>query len=129
MLRPPPRSTLFPYTTLFRSGWVVRQSLFLQIIVGILADHDSRVIVPIEVVPGLGQKNIEAHRIERNTVQRSQNAGGPFGIGVGLDPIVERSVGKVQGVGLMTAGAVEAVQDIEYRFGSQVWRCREIHDR
>src|SRR3712207_7719044 len=25
MIRRPPRSTLFPYTTLFRSGWLLRQ--------------------------------------------------------------------------------------------------------
>src|SRR5687768_17923984 len=27
MIRPPPRSTLFPYTTLFRSGWGCRPRL------------------------------------------------------------------------------------------------------
>src|SRR5438034_4479546 len=30
MIRRPPRSTLFPYTTLFRSPWVQRQGGFLE---------------------------------------------------------------------------------------------------
>src|SRR5690348_17377684 len=38
MLRPPPRSTLFPYTTLFRSVWVVIPLLVLSIGVMLGAD-------------------------------------------------------------------------------------------
>src|SRR5256885_12856662 len=30
MIRPPPRSTLFPYTTLFRSHWLVEHRLLLR---------------------------------------------------------------------------------------------------
>src|SRR3712207_9382791 len=36
MIRRPPRSTLFPYTTLFRSGWQGLQSLLGEVIRGII---------------------------------------------------------------------------------------------
>src|SRR5947209_16088483 len=32
MILPPPRSTLFPYTTLFRSGWSVRPNCFADLL-------------------------------------------------------------------------------------------------
>src|SRR2546430_13353359 len=32
MIRRPPRSTLFPYTTLFRSGWSVLDALYMTVI-------------------------------------------------------------------------------------------------
>src|SRR5438093_5403452 len=48
MIRPPPRSTLFPYTTLFRSGQghhgvftEPRQSLFLNLALGRSEEHTS----------------------------------------------------------------------------------------
>src|SRR5439155_24660509 len=31
MIRPPPTSTLFPYTTLFRSGWTVHKSIVVPV--------------------------------------------------------------------------------------------------
>src|SRR2546430_8949896 len=36
MIRRPPRSTLFPYTTLFRSNWMHFQFLFLVVLVLVL---------------------------------------------------------------------------------------------
>src|SRR5687768_18219771 len=38
MIRPPPRSTLFPYTTLFRSGWSSVRSLSKASQVTVLSD-------------------------------------------------------------------------------------------
>src|SRR5437870_6608137 len=37
MIRRPPRSTLFPYTTLFRSGHAVGRSAFLSIAISIIS--------------------------------------------------------------------------------------------
>src|SRR3989442_3128118 len=37
MIRRPPRSTLFPYTTLFRSGFTLIELLVVVVIIGILA--------------------------------------------------------------------------------------------
>src|SRR2546427_8078125 len=43
MIRRPPRSTLFPYTTLFRSGGVLDRGESLE---GGLADAQVRVVIP-----------------------------------------------------------------------------------
>src|SRR2546426_12652527 len=49
MIRRPPRSTLFPYTTLFRSvlAALQRQPVFLQrlVVVALLAERESEVVV------------------------------------------------------------------------------------
>src|SRR5258708_19904745 len=37
MIRRPPRSTLFPYTTLFRSGWVLALALLAAVLLWALA--------------------------------------------------------------------------------------------
>src|SRR3712207_7821476 len=44
MIRRPPRSTLFPYTTLFRSVLIALQFLFLHALAGqfVLTFHDKR---------------------------------------------------------------------------------------
>src|SRR5438874_10491959 len=51
MLRRPPRSTLFPYTTLFRSGWVWHMWLipFATLLVQIIAVR----LLPINTVAGV----------------------------------------------------------------------------
>src|SRR5690348_17975234 len=42
VIRPPPRPTLFPYTTLFRSGIVMRLRMFLLLITFLKASHSFR---------------------------------------------------------------------------------------
>src|SRR2546422_6595097 len=60
MIRRPPRSTLFPYTTLFRSLWVTSQNphvhrlLMCAFVLGI-PEHKVRVIAP-DVGGGFGSK-------------------------------------------------------------------------
>ena len=44
MIRRPPRSTLFPYTTLFRSGLVVVYSLLVMMLI-VMLDCGSSVMV------------------------------------------------------------------------------------
>src|SRR3712207_7506637 len=39
MIRRPPRSTLFPYTTLFRSGDAARRVLHGRVVLDVAADH------------------------------------------------------------------------------------------
>src|SRR3712207_7434684 len=47
MIRRPPRSTLFPYTTLFRSGGVVRLArLLLERLNAVLVLLDHAVVIP-----------------------------------------------------------------------------------
>src|SRR5690348_17598906 len=49
MLRPPPRSTLFPYTTLFRSSLRQRRAPYSRV-----ADPLARVVRAAAAQPGLG---------------------------------------------------------------------------
>src|SRR5476649_851273 len=61
MIRRPPRSTLFPYTTLFRSAWrglIYQQPQFLDFF---------RAVTPIDV--------IERMQIGSNPVQRNERGG------------------------------------------------------
>src|SRR2546425_6896917 len=44
MIRRPPRSTLFPYTTLFRSLWVPTGTMANQIAVGSLVSHGDEIV-------------------------------------------------------------------------------------
>src|SRR5690554_7159792 len=58
MLRPPPRSTLFPYTTLFRSTLHKLRHIINYLLKKGLIDNDTRVIV--EVARELNNKNKRA---------------------------------------------------------------------
>src|SRR2546430_11330067 len=51
MIRRPPRSTLFPYTTLFRSGWVSK-SQFLSGCVSTRTELDDVLLLQLELVLG-----------------------------------------------------------------------------
>src|SRR5258708_10529552 len=70
MIRRPPRSTLFPYTTLFRSGWVggrqqpieitdvvVTKSIFFGATMSDALDHGG-------VIEGVGKDRSEEHTSE-----------------------------------------------------------------
>src|SRR2546430_12585358 len=49
MIRRPPRSTLFPYTTLFRSSWKILESITAVVVVA-----GERKIRHRRLIPGLG---------------------------------------------------------------------------
>src|SRR5688572_31399555 len=53
MIRPPPRSTLFPYTTLFRSAIVQPLVMLTQGAV----DHCGLLLLPLAVVPSADRKS------------------------------------------------------------------------
>src|SRR3712207_8559631 len=76
MIRRPPRSTLFPYTTLFRSGWVCKaatvlaaelEELVWREVVELLADPD-RLLAAAEEHLGLlaGAAEVETDFLERD---------------------------------------------------------------
>src|SRR3712207_8825750 len=72
MIRRPPRSTLFPYTTLFRSG--VELAVVKQGPKGVLAVHrdGSRAEVPpvpVEVVNGLGAGDAFGNPADRKSTR------------------------------------------------------------
>src|SRR2546430_16881322 len=56
MIRRPPRSTLFPYTTLFRSGLVTQHDVFHGV-----------VVYRRQAFDGLGQVRAVPHRSEEHT--------------------------------------------------------------
>src|SRR5690349_22958760 len=64
MIRPPPRSTLFPYTTLFRSSWRLRS-------VGHHAMRDSheRALLqrPVEFVPRVTARQVDRKSTRLNS--------------------------------------------------------------
>ena len=47
MIRRPPRSTLFPYTTLFRSYWIAFASAFVLLFPGMFVDASRRSMLDI----------------------------------------------------------------------------------
>src|SRR2546430_15151105 len=51
MIRRPPRSTLFPYTTLFRSHWIAYIEPFFSLGVGLAKTESDSYLA---VVPGIG---------------------------------------------------------------------------
>src|SRR5436190_16958226 len=53
MLRPPPRSTLFPYTTLFRSGGLVPGSLATAFAAGVRDEEGSVTASQLPLPPSL----------------------------------------------------------------------------
>src|SRR5260221_8114741 len=60
MIRRPPRSTLFPYTTLFRSRWPRRRfALYSRHLLLVILDRD-----PIQHHAGLGVPRSEEHTSE-----------------------------------------------------------------
>src|SRR2546430_11522626 len=69
MIRRPPRSTLFPYTTLFRSSQLVGMGNFIG-----LDDHAGLgrrkvdiVVVEVEVVPSKSERRHPSRRSEEHT--------------------------------------------------------------
>src|SRR5437870_9921254 len=67
MLRRPPRSTLFPYTTLFRSGTLIRCRQEPRVPVGRSAERAAALIVDHHVrrqVPVLASQRSEEHTSE-----------------------------------------------------------------
>src|SRR3712207_2032824 len=63
MIRRPPRSTLFPYTTLFRSGFVIEVAEYLLVhFLGGAAVGIHYGIPRIEVLGGDGGNKLEHHR-------------------------------------------------------------------
>src|SRR6266581_888856 len=89
MIRPPPRSTLFPYTTLFRS---IRANALLEprwrgVVVGLVADrseeHTSELQSPVHLVCRLllEKKNKNLDRLSETTSINTERPGlsGTFG--------------------------------------------------
>src|SRR2546430_9288866 len=58
MIRRPPRSTLFPYTTLFRSG-PTAERVYHQVVLGVPGDHQGGRVGPAR--PDLGQQLEAVH--------------------------------------------------------------------
>src|SRR5438552_14047410 len=95
MTRPPPRSTLFPYTTLFRSGDVRRQPVRAVV---------DRVALPAEAArePARRGLPLDQQDLPLVPVQRESEAGAePGGAGAADDdarrPISARHAGPVPG--------------------------------
>src|SRR2546429_6448043 len=61
MIRRPPRSTLFPYTTLFRSLAVLRRLFRLQLKRG---DHAAALAVLLQIAEAIPQGRSEEHTSE-----------------------------------------------------------------
>src|SRR3712207_7692433 len=72
MIRRPPRSTLFPYTTLFRSGVEVRQVLEVRRQAGPevlgLADVDDPAAGVLEPVDARGRRDLSRRRTVRRRI-------------------------------------------------------------
>src|SRR5690349_22906760 len=66
MIRPPPRSTLFPYTTLFRSPHLARTQHELCV----SARDDDRVGRPAELVTGRSEEHTSELQSRRDLVCR-----------------------------------------------------------
>src|SRR5436190_9731493 len=64
MIRRPPRSTLFPYTTLFRARSARHDDRLRGIVVGLAADLDDRGRRPRRVPRGQGGPRSEEHTSE-----------------------------------------------------------------
>jgi len=87
MIRRPPRSTLFPYTTLFRSGLPILQSMRVALPV---------VIILISLVGGAGCcHQVDGKRATRHLI---------IGIGMVTTSGDNARVTKVKGLGLTIAG-------------------------
>src|SRR2546428_7511406 len=65
MIRRPPRSTLFPYTTLFRSGNRQHQAI-LQRSIGARIGQIRLVIIQSQQLPGLGTWDMNVSDYESN---------------------------------------------------------------
>src|SRR2546430_12103830 len=65
MIRRPPRSTLFPYTTLFRSTLEAGQPMSLP--------PEVRDLLALTLVPGLGPQRIAARSEEHTSELQSQS--------------------------------------------------------
>src|SRR2546429_9320983 len=102
MIRRPPRSTLFPYTTLFRSdGLVVGLQLAFELI-----EFLREILVRGEDLPQLYERahDIDAHR---HSARRAQNVGGLDGavLGEGVRQILDvQAAAAVQDRKLLAPG-------------------------
>src|SRR5256885_12071097 len=66
MIRRPPRSTLFPYTTLFRSDCSTRRSFSLQL------RHQSAVTSTKTILPSCTSDSIAGRSNRRHSLSRSE---------------------------------------------------------
>src|SRR5258708_11095928 len=66
MIRRPPRSTLFPYTTLFRSGADLHDAAFVQIAEGLFADVGNIASKFLAAQLGLADFDIEFLDMDRD---------------------------------------------------------------
>src|SRR3712207_8130799 len=70
MIRRPPRSTLFPYTTLFRSEWWYRQNVLLYARADVVLDGAGPPAAPLPLVhPGQIDARSEEHTSELQSRQ------------------------------------------------------------
>src|SRR5205085_7248510 len=70
MFRRPPRSTLFPYTTLFRSLYLERYIMFVEVIREThekMCQHGVR--VPTRLVTGEGGQNMDSFQRDRKSTR------------------------------------------------------------
>src|SRR5438094_7575752 len=64
MIRRPPRSTLFPYTTLFRSEWLARRRTLILLIQSSPAQSESRLSAEDRSSSAQGVSRSEEHTSE-----------------------------------------------------------------
>src|SRR2546425_3087212 len=64
MIRRPPRSTLFPYTTLFRSRWIERR--------GKKVPNVALAAVPLDLAPVLKESLFDRGEVERSEEHTSE---------------------------------------------------------
>ena len=110
-------------------GWVARLRHLEEVVVGVGANQDSGPAQFVVVVPGLGQQQVQADRVERHSIHRGQHAGRPFRALIGDGAVVEREVGEVLRIGLPLAPAIESVQNEQDRLRAQVGRGSQIDHR
>src|SRR3712207_7539472 len=72
MIRRPPRSTLFPYTTLFRSGGAVRAVLGHAVAVPVAVPADGVRAVPRDRVPLVGPDRVGRSEEHTSELQSRQ---------------------------------------------------------